>query len=265
MHLVLPLSFTELTFRRAFLSADGRIVRAAMAMLHAAWACEQPGRISPAVEALAQITALEPILVQEHYAVLTDGWELREGWLCEPSLEAAAVRMQDRFGDQLSQMRASWLAAVQPMGQSDGEDFELVPNDIKRPSTRRGKCLLPKHFAPDQTTLRHLASAGYGLPERQEWLLQRFKDYADGEGRMQKDWQAFLRNFAGSDITTRQFTAHFGCAPTAPTHVLSSATAAERLRQRMPPTFAEVTQARNSGAMASALAARFDQYEMQRQ
>lgn len=249
------------------MSADGRLVRAHLAMLHAAWASADQGKLVPSLEALAQITALSPEEVQEHFDVLTDGWELRDGWLCNARLEEMSQSMQERFGPQLAVLRASWLAAAQPCGQA-AEEFDLVPAEAVKAVKARGKTLLPRDFAMDATTYRHVVAVGYDTEERRGWLIQRFHDFARAQGRLQKDWQAALRNFSGSAITLREYRERFGYSLGQKTvadfgneQSGRPLSAADRMRQmtsrqvmRPAATFQEITRKNNSAAMAEALA-----------
>lgn len=233
-------------------------MRACLAMLHAAWNAESPGRLPPGIEALAQITALTPEEVQHHYELLTDGWELRDGALCNAKLEALATRMTERFGPELEVLRASWAAAGQQHEMA--VDFELVPSEAVKKARTRGKHMLQKDFVPDATSHRHLTEAGYVNDELRAWLMRGFRDFASSAGRMQRDWQAGLRNFSTSEITLRQFREQHGYRLGHPpstklsTPVVSSPF--DRLRQlssRQSQTFAEITRAKNSDAMAKAL------------
>jgi hypothetical protein len=264
MHLALPISFTELMSYRSFFCADGRIVRAGLAMLHAAWNAEAPGRLPPGIEALAQITSLSVEEVQHHYELLTNGWELRDGALCNATLESLAARMTERFGPELEVLRASWAAAGQP--HDTAVVFNLVPDQAVEKAKARGKHMLPKDFVPNAASHSHVVEAGYDCDEMRAWLMRRFFDFASSSGRMQRDWQAMFRNFSTSEITLRQFREQHGYRlGRRPSIELTPGTAKspfDRLRQvagrQQMPTFAEITSTKNSHAMAAALARGLD-------
>jgi hypothetical protein len=244
MHQCLPLSFGAITSCGAIMSDDGRLVRAGLAMLHAAWAAPVPGRLPASHAALAQITALSLDEVAANMDLLSDGWIRCDTALCHPQLEQAWAQLEDRFGPELEVMRSSLLAAVQP-GLA-AQPFELVPPAAVAQARVRGKHRLPKDFVMDSTTFRQVVALGYGTDEQRQWLLQRFRDYAAESSDMRRDWQASLRNYAGSAYTARDFQAHFG-------RPLSRAGAAFHGARPRPTTFARETAMANASAMDQAI------------
>ncbi len=245
MHQCLPLSFAGIISCGAILSDDGRLVRASLAMLHAAWAAPAPGRLPASHAALAQITGLSLEEVAANMDLLSDGWIRCDTVLCHPQLEQAWAQLEDRFGPELEVMRASWLSAVQPGGAAP--PFELVPPAAVAQARVRGRHRLPKDFTIDSTTFRQVVALGYATDEQRQWLLQRFRDYAAESSDMRRDWQASLRNYAGSAYTARDFQAHFG-------RPLSRAGTALHATRSRPTTFARETAMTNASAMDRAIA-----------
>lgn len=201
----LPLSLHTLAEAPFFVSSHPGVVRAGFYMLETAWRSSRPGSIGSSFSELANITRLTVEEVDQHYTVLTTGWDfLEDGRLHHAQLEAICDSIRDRFGDQLSVLADSAVAAMQ-----GGEmPFDLMPSTevVKK---KRGKHLLPKDFVMNKATLAHALGEGFKSPEYQGWLMQTFSDYALANSVMKNDWQATCRQFITSDITRKQFRSRF--------------------------------------------------------
>lgn len=191
-----PLSVGELQESPAFLSPVASVVRAAMFMR--AEAFSRRGSLPAGFAALALVCRMTEAEVEEHFALLTHGWELRaDGRLHLPHISEAAESLEERFGDQLAVLSDSMFLAV-----GAKEEFELVPQDVVKARKVRRNHALPVDFAPDAASLQWMHSYGFVDEEARRWLIARMRDIF--QGKLKTDWQATLRNLASSDRTQRE-------------------------------------------------------------
>lgn len=243
----LPLSLHTLSEAPFFASGDPCVVRAGFYMLEAAWRSSRPGSIPSSFSELATITRLAVDKVEQHYGVLTAGWELLEdGRLHHAQLEVICDSIRERFADQLSVIADSAVVAV----QGGCVPFELMPSAevVKK---KRGKHLMPHDFALDKTTLSFATSEGFNTQEFQAWLMRSFADYARSKNVMYTNWQAACRQFIGSDITRKQFCSRFHHFPgeAAPSLMAPNLSVSDRLRAAAAGSFHQRTMQNNSDKM----------------
>lgn len=243
-----PLSVGELQESPAFLSPVASVVRAAMFMR--AEAFSRRGSLPSGFAALALVCRLTEAEVEEHFALLTHGWELRaDGRLHLPHISEAAESLQERFGDQLAVLSESMFVAV-----GAKEEFELVPQEVVSARKVRRNHALPVDFAPDTTSLQWMHGYGFVDDESRRWLIARMRDIF--QGKLKTDWQAALRNLASSDRTQRevrawrenQLVSRAGAGQISP--------AAARLKM-VSGSAAEVRREHNRGAIEGAMARHF--------
>lgn len=193
----MPLDPSWIEQSQAFFHADARLARAYVRLLIAAWRGVPAGSIPSSQAYLAAATSLPEDFVSEHYVTLTDGFELHDdGRLYHGGIAKACARLTDNFSKEIEGYALAAAMAVQ-----DPEQFVLgaVETRTKKP---RGKTLLPKDFGFDKhPDLRGwCAENDYPHPEQQDWVMNKFCDWAWGKGEMYKEWDAVFRNFARNQI-----------------------------------------------------------------
>lgn len=264
----LPISLSSMQDGPLFSSNDARLVRAAFWMLDAAWKSDVPGSISSSFSSLSMVTRLTESQVQQHYAELTEGWELRDdGRLHHVDLSRLAESIDEQFGAQLDVISSGLVIAMQGV-----DAFELTPPEaVKKVAKKRGKAQIPGVFQPDVVSVASLIKAGYVTEEYREWVLEQFRDYAQSKALKQANWQATLRTYASSSITASAFRARFGMFPSATTMSVSVIEPQQQQNLRQPSstldrlraksaerasssaTFAQRTAMHNSNVMANAM------------
>lgn len=234
------------------------IVRAGFWMMDAAWRSEKPGSIPSGFEALSYITRLSVSDLEDYFEVLTDGWVLEhDGRFHHAQLESLALSIKARFSSDLDVIAES--AAVACQGGS--ALFELVPSaEVAKKKVGRG--MLPKDFAFDKATLGFAIAEGYTSTETQDWLLQKFKDFAASDSRRYTDWQATARNYLGNAYTRKDFQAKFGYplgqGPSRSVAAFLNVSVAPQSSVEKLKSFQAQSASRNSNLMRGAVERRFE-------
>lgn len=259
----LPLSVTEMQACPAFMSEDAEVVRAALYLWQAAWSGQPPGSVPGSEAHLCGLLRLESSKLRANWDVLFHGWDLREdGRLWHPVLEARARAISQQYGEDLQRLGAALAVSALAL---EAEPFDLVAPLAAQDagSSRRGKRLYPRDFAPNDASRKAMLAAGYLSEEEQRWLLERFADFGASSRKMYADWQATFRNFLSSSITIKDFQAAFGYRPGQRRSALPVAppemTPTQRLRamaQGLGDTFAQRNLSNARTMMAAAMARR---------
>jgi hypothetical protein len=182
----------------AFVHPDPRMAKAAMKLLFAAWRGSPVGSIPSSHSFITEATGLPLEVVAEGYVLLTEGYELRaDTRLHHAALANVCERLTDAYGKEIE-----GFAMAVAMAAQDPDQFSLmnVEAGTKKP---RGRTMLPKGFGYDaHPGLRPWAAEnGYPAPNQQDYIMEKFIDYASGRGEKYKDWPATFRDYARNEIS----------------------------------------------------------------
>lgn len=190
-----------------FASSDPVVVRAGVLLLEAAARSSHSATLPDRAETLARLAGMSP----EHWAAagesVLEGFDhVEEGWRHRAMHDLQAA-VQERFGAQLQELAASSVLASQAV-----DEFPLV-GEVKPAGRSKGKRALPKDFVFSPALIAYAESAGFLTPAHQDWLLTKFRDFANSSKRLYSNWDATARNYISSSITARDFLTFFGYWP----------------------------------------------------
>lgn len=195
----MPLDPSWIEHSLAFLHEDRRMLNAYIRLLFAAWRGAPAGSIPATTAYLAMATGMTQEFISEHMEILTEGFvKTDNGRLQHIALAKLCGRMSAQYGREIET-----FALATAMAAQDPDVFGIMNMEAtsKRP---KGKTIIPKGFGFDSCSddLRGWCDQnGYCGRENQDWIMNKFIDYATGRGDRQANWMATFRTYAANEIT----------------------------------------------------------------
>lgn len=220
----MPLNPAWLEHSSAFIHPDPLVFKAALRLLFAAWRGAPAGAIPSSHAFLASATAMDITFVSKNYVAMTEGFELREdGLLHHVQLSKICREMRENYAKEIDAYALSVAMSTQ-----DPANLGLVNTEAAGRKIPRGKSALPRGFGYDSIAddLRGWClTHGYPTLEDQQYIMEKFIDYAKSRDERNKDWSAAFRTWATNEISFRRFPpSYVASAPPTKSSAFSSLT-----------------------------------------